>query len=387
MAGVTGGQSHIFRKDLATGTIELVSSAAGATLVQGNQFSNFAQISADGRYVSFVSHATNLVTGDVNLHRDVFRKDMVTGEVKLVSVLADGSQGNNSVDTAQMSADGRYVVFDSGADNLVTGDVNGSTDVFLKDLTTGAVTLISAKPDGSGSNGGSYFPQISANGRYAVFTSDLTDLAAGADNGEYQVFRKDLVTEEIILVSRVGKAGLQGSDGSDHASISADGRFVVFESDANNLVAGDTNNATDIFRKDLLTGEIMRLTSPFDAQGFEEANRDISFGTVSEDGGFLVFESTATNLVVGAFAAGSIFRKNLVTGAIERVSMSLDDLPASGQSSEISNDGRYVIFQSSAPNLVAGDVNGAIDIFRVDMETGTTEIVSTSGTRRRARVR
>ena len=379
LAGVTGVQSHIFRKDLATGTIELVSSTAGTNPEQGNQWSFLAQISDDGRYVSFVSHATNLVAGDANLRSDVFRKDMVTGEVKLVSVLADGTQGNNSVDTAQMSGDGRYVVFDSYATNLVAGDVNGSSDVFIKDLITGDLTRVSAKSDGSGSNGGSYYPQISANGRYVVFTSEATDLATGADNGFYQVFRKDLVTGEIVLVSRAGNAGPQGSEDSDNASISADGRYVIFESYADNLVAGDTNEATDIFRKDLLTGDIVRLTSPFAARGFEEANRDTMSGHVSGNGNFLVFQSSATNLVEDVFGSLSVFRKNLNTGAIERVAFSLDDMPAGGQFSEITDDGRYVVFESSASNLVTGDVNGAVDIFRTDMQTGTTEIVSASG--------
>lgn len=379
--GATIGWAQIYRKDMMTGAIALVSTPDG--FAPGNLSSFSAQISHDGRYVTFLSDATSLIGADGNGVSDAFRKDMVTGEMTLVS-FADGpqAQANADIDMVRISADGRYVLFDTHADNLVVNDVNGSRDVFRKDLHTGEIELVSTASDGtqavSGTSSGDI--QMSADGRYVVFVSDSANLVPGGTNGRSHVFRKDLHTGETLLVSTGGAAASAQANGSSGSpSISADGRYVVFLSYADNLVSGDTNGTTDAFRKDLLTGEIVRLTAPSAAQGFEEANDDNAMGSISADGRFLVFESSASNLIPNGTSAFAVFQKNLETGAITVLSVDLNDVPRHATGSDVSETGRYVTFESTASNLVAGDTNNAGDIFRMDTTTGIVEIVSAIG--------
>ncbi|MDF2812339.1 MAG: hypothetical protein K0S56_3370, partial [Microvirga sp.] len=379
--GATIGWAQIYRKDMMTGAIELVSTPDG--FAPGNLASSSAQISHDGRYVTFLSDATSLVGADGNGLSDAFRNDMVTGEMTLVSFADDlQAQANDSVDMVRISADGRYVLFDTDADNLVVNDVNGSRDVFRKDLHTGEIVLVSTASDGtqaeSGTSSGDI--QMSADGRYVVFVSGSANLVPGGTNGRDHVFRKDLHTGETLLVSTGGgAASAQANNSSGSPSVSDDGRYVVFSSGADNLVAGDTNGTTDVFRKDLLTGEIVRLTAPSPAQGFEEANGASTMGSVSADGRFLVFESSASNLIPNGTSAFAVFQKNLETGAITVLSVDLNGVSRQATGSEVSETGRYVTFESTANNLVAGDTNNAGDIFRVDTTTGIVEIVSAIG--------
>ncbi|NIX76636.1 PD40 domain-containing protein [Microvirga terricola] len=238
-----------FSRPASTNIVTRVSTAADGAEADG--FSFIAQVSADGRYVVFVSDAGNLVDGDTNGTSDIFRKDLLTGVITRVSTAGDGAQANAQSYNADVSADGRYVVFDSRAGNLVADDTNGAADVFRKDLLTGAITRISTAGDGAEGNAGSSFAQISADGRYVVFESDASNLVAGDTNGTTDIFRKDLLTGAITRVSTAGD-GAQANDLSYDAQVSADGRYVVFESDASNLVAGDTNVRSDIFRVDTL---------------------------------------------------------------------------------------------------------------------------------------
>jgi Ca2+-binding RTX toxin-like protein len=172
-------------------------------------------------------------------------KNLQTGAVTLVSANSSGDEGNATSDSASISADGRYVAFASGASNLVPGDTNGDSDVFVKDLQTGAVTLVSRDPAGNQGNLQSYDPSISADGRYVAFTSHASNLVSGDTNGIADVFVKDLHTSKIIRIS--GATGAEGNGNSFFPRISADGRSVTFTSSASNLVPDDTNGNADIF--------------------------------------------------------------------------------------------------------------------------------------------
>ncbi|KAB0266055.1 hypothetical protein [Microvirga brassicacearum] len=382
VAGVSDGTQHVFRKDMMTGTIELVSATGDAAPAAANKASNDPQISADGNYVLFSSAATNLVPGDVTGFADIFRKNLATGEIVLVSADQAHTQANGSSAVARMSADGRFVVFESAADNLVAGDVNATTDIFRKDVQTGEIVLVSAAADGTHTqlNQSSSNAQISLDGRYVVFTSRDSNLVAGDTNGVADVFRKDLATGEIVLVSTAGDAAhTQGTGASDFAQISADGRYVTFSSAATDLVEGDTNGVTDVFHKDLLTGDLMRLTSTAPAQGHVEANRESFAGSLSADGRFAIFHSAASNLVSGTAAGEDIFLNDLTTGEITLVSRGLQ--PGGGQSlnADINADGRYAVFESFSFNLASPDVNNTKDIFRKDLVTGEVILVSTAG--------
>jgi len=380
VAGDTNGATDIFRKDLVTGEIVRVSTTSSGAEVDND--SSEAQISADGRYVFFQARAA-LVAEDTNANGDIYRKDLLTGQIILVSTAADGTLGNDDSEKVQISADGRYALFTSYARNLVSGDTNNTNDVFRKDLTTGAIVRVSAAADGTQTLSGSYDAHMSANGRYVVFTSGDGNLVAGDANGASDIFRKDLVTGEIVRVS-VTADGMQGNGSSERAKISEDGRYVTFVSSAGNFVAGDTNNSSDIFRKDLLTGELILLsTTLVPAQGKEQANALSDWSQVSADGRYVTFTSDATNLIAGdSNRAQDIFRKDLVTGDVIRVSTGTNGAQADVWSSDahISADGRYVVFDSFSNILVPGDSNGANDVFRKDTSTGELVRVSTSST-------
>jgi Ca2+-binding RTX toxin-like protein len=199
--------------------------------------------------VIFESNANNFVTGDTNNTTDIFRKDMLTGTMVRLSVAPYGAQANGSSTNASLSADGRYLVFTSTADNLVAGDLNGVADVFRKDLETGEIVRVSTSTAGFQGNDGSMNGSISADGRYVVFSSYASNLVQGDTNAAVDIFRKDLVTGEVIRLSAAAD-GTQSNNISFNASISPDGRYVVFESMASNLVADDTGFRSDVFRVD-----------------------------------------------------------------------------------------------------------------------------------------
>ena len=222
-----------------------------------------------------------------------------------VSADADGTAGNNESSNAQVVATASeiLVVFESYASNLVAGDDNGGSDIFLY-RQVGAdhsVVRVSTGLGGLQSDGSSSTSaQLSANGRYVVFQSLAANLVAGDTNGCYDVFVKDLNDLDAAPIRVSTGIHGQGNKSSYDAQISADGRYVTFTSQASNLVAGDTNNSTDIFRKDLHTGAIEQLSATnVAAQGFAESNDDSENGGITADGRFVLLESDAWNLVSG----------------------------------------------------------------------------------------
>jgi Ca2+-binding RTX toxin-like protein len=362
VAGDSNGHRDIFVKDLQSGAIQRVSTDAAG--VQSNSSSFNVQISANGRYVVFDSYASNLVAGDSNGYLDIFVKDLQSGAIQRVSTDAAGGQGNSSSLNARFSADGRYVLFESYASNLVAGDSNGQLDIFVKDLQSGAIQRVSSDAAGVQGNGQSQSAQFSADGRSVLFESYASNLVAGDSNSYGDIFVKDLQSGAIQRVS-TDAAGVQGNNHSDNAEFSADGRYVVFESVASNLVAGDSNGAYDVFVKDLQSGAIVRVST--DAAG-AQGNGQSYKARFSADGRSVVFTSDTSNLVAGdSNSVSDVFVKDLQSGAIERVSSDAAGVQGNGSSyhAGFSADGRSVVFESAANNLVAGDSNGFNDIFLV----------------------
>lgn len=243
----------------------------------------------------FQSQATNLVPGDTNGVPDIFVKNLATGMITRVDTMADGSQVRLGATVGTISADGRYVAFQSGATDLAPCDTNGQLDIFVKDLQTGAITRVSTAADGAEGGGSSTFAEISANGRFVVFQSNSQEIVTGDTNGQTDIFVKDLQTGAITRANTAAD-GAQADSWASSASISADGRFVTFTSNASNLVPGDTNFITDVFVKDMLTGAIFR---PNVADDGTEANGTSSNPVLSTDGHHVVFASAANNLVPG----------------------------------------------------------------------------------------
>jgi Tol biopolymer transport system component len=339
-------------------------SSSGA---QGNGPSGYSKsVSSDGRYIAFNSDATNLVQGDTNGLKDIFVRDLTAGTTTRVSVSSSGAQADGISGTVGLTRDGRYVVFVSEATKLVPGDTNGLMDVFVRDLIKGTTTLASVSNTGAEGDGDSSDCSISDDGRYVAFVSAAANLVSGDTNGEQDVFVRDLVKSTTTRVS-VGNTGTQADSWSDTPDISSDGGHVVFLSEATNLVRGDTNGRQDVFVRDLEKRTTTRASvSGTGVQGdLQSQNPDIS-----SDGRFVVFESNADGLVPGdTNRRDDIFVRDLVGGTTVRASVGADGAQGNDTSGNtaISSDGRYVVFDSLSSNLVPGDTNGFSDAFLRDM--------------------
>ena len=325
--------------------------------------------------MAFYSEASNLVPGDTNSAEDVFVRDRASGTTRRVSVDSAGNEGDGDSYDPVLSADGRFVVFYSDATNLVAADTNGVADVFLHDCLTGVTTRLSVDSAGNQGNGASLYPWISADGRTVTFHSSADNLVPLDTNQVSDVFVRDLVAGTTVRVS-VDSAGAQGNGDSSYSSLSADGRYVAFESLATNLVPSDTNNRKDIFVRDLVGGTTRRVSVHSSGA---QSNGASTYGAISGDGRSVGFESLASNLVTGD-TNGFVdsFVHDLVTGTTERISLSSAGVQGNNISLRAvpSHDGRFVAFKSHASNLVAGDTNGAQDIFLRDRLFGTTQRVS-----------
>jgi Tol biopolymer transport system component len=352
--------------------------------LEGNWDSERASISADGRFVAFESRSSNLVPGDTNSLQDVFVHDRQTGVTERVSVDSSGVEGNGWSSGPSVSANGRYVAFGSYADNFVPGDTNLAFDVFVHDRQSGITERVSVNSSGIEASSHSGSSAISADGRYVAFESGAKNLVPGDTNGERDIFVHDRQTGVTERVS-VNSSGGQGNNDSYSASISSDGRYVAFNSGAKNLVPGDTGRANDVFVHDRQTGVTERVSvNSLGAEG----NRDSSGSAISADGRYVAFQSSSDNLVPGdTNSMRDIFVHDRQTGVTERMSVSSSGIEGnreSGGTARISGDGRWVTFVSAADNLVPGDTNGWHDVFVRDRQTGVTERVSVNSLGRAA---
>src|SRR4028118_331258 len=371
--GDTNDTNDIFVRDRLTNTTTLVSVDSAGN--QANSDSDNPSISADGRFVAFYSDASNIVPGDTNDTNDIFVRDRLTNTTTLVSVDSAGNQANSDSDNPSISADGRFVAFYSDASNIVPGDTNDTNDIFVRDRLTNTTTLVSVDSAGNQANSDSDNPSISADGRFVAFYSDASNIVPGDTNDTNDIFVRDRLTNTTTLVS-VDSAGNQANSDSDNPSISADGRFVAFYSDASNIVPGDTNDTNDIFVRDRLTNTTTRVS--VDSAG-NQANSDSNSPSISADGRFVAFYSDASNIVPGnTNSSRDIFVRDRLTNTTTRVSLDSAGNQANNSSRDpsISADGRFVAFVSFASNLVPGDTNRDFDIFVRDTLTNTTIGVS-----------
>jgi Tol biopolymer transport system component len=361
--GDRNGALDVFVHDLQNGQTERVS--VDSSGVEGDMQSSNVAISADGRFVAFTSHATNLVPGDTNGAADIFVRDRVAGQTFRVSVDSSDAQANNQSMNPALSADGRYVGFFSSATNLVAGDTNGANDVFVHDLLTGETTRVSVDSSGAQGNGPSAYAALSADGRYVAFISLATNLVANDTNGTWDVFVHDRATGHTTLES-VDSNGAQGNVFGTLPAISADGRYVAFASLATNLVPNDTNGALDVFVHDRITGRTTRVSVDSSRQQGDENSWGPSF---SPDGRFVAFYSDATNLVAGDVnGVSDVFVHDLLTYQTTLISVDTAGMQANSNcyAPSISADGRYVTFYGYASNLVPDDTNSWTDVFLRD---------------------
>ncbi|HZW09901.1 MAG TPA: hypothetical protein VFF69_08350 [Phycisphaerales bacterium] len=292
VAGDTNGVIDVFVHDLATRATLRVSVSSGGG--EGNGRSIHPFISADGGAVVFHSEATNLAP-DGNPQWDVFLHELSTGITALASLRTDGGWGNDWSEHASISGDGRLVAYHSDADNLVDADTNRVEDVFVYDRATGVTSRISVSSAGEQANGLCVFPNAAAGGRFVVFESEASNLVAGDDNGVRDIFVRDLDSSATLRVS-VSSDGTEADQDCYTPAISRDGRYVVFASASGSLAPDDTNGLPDAFVHDLHTGATELVSR---ALGGMQGNGVSNFTTISASGAHVAFQSSARNLVGG----------------------------------------------------------------------------------------
>jgi Tol biopolymer transport system component len=357
--GDENGVSDIFMRDVITGTTTIVSVSSDETFANGDSSNPF--ISSDGRYVVFESYADNLVTGLQSPAPDIFIRDTVTGTTRLVSVPRGGMQEWSFSYEPSVSADGRYVAFYSPSD-LVSSDLNGQWDVFVRDMVTNTTEIVSVSSSEEQGNSFSQAPAISPDGRYVAFQSDASNLVSDDWNGQQDLFLRDLQAGTTILIS-VDSAGNQANSISGQPSVSANGRYVAFSSWASNLTYGDTNFQPDVFVRDVLAGTTTRVSVHSNGTG---GNRASEVPTISADGRYVVFQSSATNLVSGdTNSEPDVFMRDTLLATTTLVSVDSNGIQGNHGSfgATISSDGMAIAFTSWSTNLVAGDSNDSYDVF------------------------
>ncbi|MBL8767022.1 MAG: PD40 domain-containing protein [Planctomycetes bacterium] len=356
----SNGFGDVFVRDRKTGRTTRVS--VDHTGKDASSVSLRPAISTSGRFVAFESFATDIVPGDGNASADVFLRDLKSGQSMRVSVDSAGGEGNGNSFEAAMSSSGRVVAFSSTSTNLVVGDGNGQSDVFLRDMKSGKTSRVSVDSAGIEANEGSFAPAVSSSGRFVAYSSLADNLVDGDLNAKRDVFVHDRKTQRTSRVS-VDSAGLEGDGDSSEPAVSSNGRFVAFVSESTNLVAGDVNARRDVFVHDRTTGETTRVS--LDSAGVE-GNGHSSSPAVSSSGRFVAFVSESTNLVPGDVnAKRDVFVHDRKTGQTRRVSVDPTGTDADGHSGApaVSAKGRFTAFESAATNLIPDDVNGVVDVF------------------------
>jgi List-Bact-rpt repeat protein/VPS62-like protein/thrombospondin type 3 repeat protein/WD40 repeat protein len=368
VSGDLNNTSDIFLRDTLEDSILRVSVDSNG--IEGNSLSTNPHISANGRYITFTSHANNLVPDDNNNTSDIFIHDRIIGSTIRASLSSVGLEGNGSSQNSSISGDGRFVAFESRANNLVSVDVNNPSylNIYLRDTLLGITSIIGVASDGTlpGIFDFSKNPEISNDGRYIAFESDAI-LVGNDTNSRNDIFVHDQLSGDTERVS----IATDGSEG-DHffisnPTISADGRFVAFQSDAENLILNDTNNSEDIFVRDRLLNETTRVS--ISSEGGQADNYS-EYPAISADGRFISFTSAATNLVLDdTNPFEDIFVHDRGNNTTRMISVTSNGTKGNNfflGVSSISADGRYITFPSDADNLVLNDENNTTDSFLVE---------------------
>jgi Tol biopolymer transport system component len=349
------GDRGVFVRDRKTSRTQLAAPASGPNKpIQPS-------ISADGR---FVAYAEPDAYGDGNIHV----RDMNSGKTSLVTVGVDGKPAGGRSQNPSLSANGRFVAFSSGATNLTRRKPIAGRNEFVRDMKTGKTQQVNVSTAGKTGNGYCHHPSISADGRYVAFESNATNLVKGARG--YNVYVRDLKKHETKLVS-LSSAGKKANRGSHKAAISGDGRYVAFASKASNLVKHDTNKSLDIFRRDVVKHKTVRVSV---SSSGRQSNGTSGFPAISNHGGFITFQSSARNLVPGgADGRLHVFFRDERHRKTVQADVSSSGHPANTgvgvlipfytSSLAMSADGRFVAVESPATNLVLGQTDGTDAVY------------------------
>jgi len=379
--------------------IQSVSSSGGA----GNSWSQDVRLSGDARWVVFTSAANNLVSGDLG-GSDIFIRDRSSVETKRLSTTASGSHAGGNHYRPDFSPDARFVAWDTDATGMF-GVPTVGRQVIFRDRDTDADGLFDEP--GQFSNelvsrnvlgnaplvGASTQASMSGNGRFVAFTSESSDIVAGDVNGTSDVFLRDRVLDRTVCMS-VGLNGFPASGGLSNApSMSRNGTHVVFQSNATNLISADTNGTSDVFRYNIATGVVERVSVAWDGAQLMASSVVSTESTVgpciSADGRHVVFQSISNNMVGGDNNnAVDVFVRDMALATLTRVSLTsgLGEIGGISQSGTISAGGRFVIFSSAAAGIVPDDNNRSTDVFIHDRDPDADGVFDEPGTQTTRRV-
>ena len=379
----------IYARDTDTGGTQLVSRGTG-TGPKGNGASRYPTVSADGRYVAFISQSTNLSPDDTTTRDDTYVRDLQTGTTTLAdrATGATGVKGNgDGFDGISLSADGRYIAWTTYSNNLDPADTDGSvSDVYVRDLQTNTTTLVDRATGAAGAKAdtGSRNPELSADGRYVAFDSNGTNLSPDDTDTTTDTYIRDLQTNTTVLVSRAaGASGAKGNGTSSVPSISGDGRYVSFNSSATNLSAADPDTTSDVYVRDLqanTTTLASRATGASGPKGNAGSFYDEDHN-LSADGRYVSFISNATNLdPADAESFPDMYVRDLQTDTTILASRASGPTGASAnfaaQAPTLSSDGRYAGFMTGSTNLNPDDTDTKGDLYVRDLQGNVTYLES-----------
>ena len=356
---VDGNQSaDIFvHETLFSGNTRVSVSSAG---VEANGPSRSACLSGNGRFVAFESDATNLVAGDGNGYSDIFLHDLSNSRTTRVSVSSNGMEGDLPSFAPSISDDGRYVAFLSMASNLVANDNNQYIDVFVHDRLTRRTTRANVAANGTEADDDTLEATISGDGSFLAFTTSASNLVASPPTFQHDIYLRELASTNIERVDP-GLSGVPANAGCFSPAISDDARFIAFHSSATNLVAADRNGHVDVFRYDRNTNTTVRVSL---TAADSEPNADCRNATISDDGRFIAFASRASNMLPRDSFANDVFVRDVVRGRSSVHTLTSDGLLAQEENDSpmLAGCGRFVAFASLDDGLSPADVNGVRDI-------------------------
>ncbi|MDQ2985190.1 MAG: hypothetical protein M3R13_00545 [Armatimonadota bacterium] len=369
IANQTSGFANAFRYSMETGVTESVSLADDGS--EGNSDVTTADIDQDGDRIAFASRATNLVEV-FSFFEHVYLRDITAGSTTRASTNGGGEPANAWSGEASISANGNVVAFESSGTNLVTGDFNSRSDVFARNLSEGTTKLVSLSTAGVQSDRHCYNASASQDGRFISFNTESPLMVPGDTNNAHDVFLRDTTKDSTLLVSRPHVGGTAAGR-SQRGSVADNGTTIVFDSEAGNILKGDANNGPDTFAFDTKANvTVLASVRAVDAFG--------DFGSISSNGRYVAFTSTADNLVPINEHTDHVFVHDRLTGMHKLATVSSSGLQANGPSDSpvISADGSCVVFSSWSYNLVPNDTNWDADIFVHDLRTNQTTRVSVS---------
>lgn len=346
----------------------------------GNGRSERPAVSDNGRFIVYQSTARNLVDDDTSSRSDIFLYDRFTRKTIRINLAPDKSEADDSSENAAISADGNVIAFASEASNLVANDSGGIQDIFAYNRLTGVISRVSVSSAGVAGDGTSDLPDVSGDGRYVVFQSASTNLVGNDKNEQIDIFRRDLQTGTTIRVNY----NFLNEEVTDYdctePKISDDGQNVVFQTQAS-LSPCDDNNDYDIFHRDILAGSTTLASATYYGC---ISNRDSYHPSISGDGRYVSFSSDSSDLAIedDTNSRQDVYIRDLQQETTERISLSSSnqegDNRSVGYGGNLSQDGRYVSFSSSASNLVNDDENGRYDVFVRDRNSRQTTRESVS---------